>query len=166
RLGLSIPLFDGFARDVNTQRAKVQTRTSRAQLAEAERSVRTQAERALDQLELAAERVALSREAVVSAEEDLRVQQERYDLGVSTMLELLTSQEALVAAENEEVAALFNQDLARAQLEALTGRTPRAPPKPSSPDRPSPSSGWRGSPRSTRWAASRSARCVAWTSPS
>jgi len=124
RLGLSIPLFDGFARDVNTQRAKVQTRTSRAQLAEAERSVRTQAERALDQLELAAERVALSREAVVSAEEDLRVQQERYDLGVSTMLELLTSQEALVAAENEEVAALFNQDLARAQLEALTGRTP------------------------------------------
>lgn len=123
RLGLSIPLFDGFARDVNTQRAKVQTRTSRAQLAEAERSVRTQVERALDQLELASERVALSREAVVSAEEDLRVQQERYDLGVSTMLELLTSQEALVAAENEEVAALFNQDLARAQLEALSGRT-------------------------------------------
>ena len=34
------------------------------------------------------------------AEEDLRVQQERYRLGASTILDLLTSQESLVQAEN------------------------------------------------------------------
>ena len=124
RLGLNIPIFDGFVRDETAERARVQLATIRSQLAEVERSVRTEVEQALDQLSLAAERVTLSEEAVTSAREDLRVQQERYRLGMTTMLDLLTSQESLVTSENDQVAARFDQDLARAQLEALTGRTP------------------------------------------
>ena len=124
RLGLSVPIFDGFQRDETTTRARVEQRISLARLAEAERDLRSQVERALDQLSLAAEKVALTDEAVESAREDLRVQQERYGLGVSTMLELLTSQEALVTSENQRISALFDRDLARAQLEALAGRVP------------------------------------------
>lgn len=124
RLGLNLPIFDGFQRAENTVRAKVEQANSRARLAEAERELRSQVERALDQLSLAAEKVSLTDEAVESAREDLRVQQERYGLGVSTMLDLLTSQEALVSSENQRITALFDRDLARAQLEALAGRVP------------------------------------------
>ena len=53
---------------------------------------------------------------------DLRVQQERYRLGSTTIIEVLTSQEALNQAEVDEVAAHFDLLLAKAQIEALIGR--------------------------------------------
>ena len=51
------------------------------------------------------------------------MQEERYRLGVTTMLDLLTSQERLVQAENDLVSSRFDYQLARASLEALVGRT-------------------------------------------
>jgi outer membrane protein TolC len=51
------------------------------------------------------------------------VQQERYRLGASTIVDLLTSQEALNQAEVDVVVARFAYLRAKAQLEALVGRT-------------------------------------------
>jgi len=50
------------------------------------------------------------------------VQQERYRLGISTIVDLLTSQEALNQAEVDQVNARFDYLRAKAQLEALIGR--------------------------------------------
>ena len=60
--------------------------------------------------------------SVAAAEEDLRVQQERYRLGASTIIEVLSSQEALNQAEVDEVQGHFDLLLAKAQIEALIGR--------------------------------------------
>jgi outer membrane protein TolC len=122
RLGLSFPLFDGFAREEGVERARVQETTTSAQLADARRAARADAERLLGALRLASQRIALSEESVKAAEEDLRVQQERYQLGASTMLELLTSQEGLVQEQTDLVSARFSYQLARAELQALAGR--------------------------------------------
>ena len=51
------------------------------------------------------------------------MQQERYRLGAATMLDLITSQAALTQAEQGLVNARFDYQTARAQLEALAGRT-------------------------------------------
>jgi outer membrane protein TolC len=51
------------------------------------------------------------------------VQQERYRLGASTIVDVLTSQEALDQAEVNVVTARFDYLRARAQIEALIGRT-------------------------------------------
>ena len=56
------------------------------------------------------------------AQEDLTVQQERYRLGATTILELLTSQEASSQAETNLVAPASTTSIARAELEALAGR--------------------------------------------
>ena len=50
------------------------------------------------------------------------MQQERYRLGASTIVDVLTSQEALNQAEVDVVIARFDYLRAKAQLEALIGR--------------------------------------------
>ena len=122
RLGLAYPIFDGFARDEGMVRARTQAEVAQAQLADTLRSVRAEAERVLSQLQLAEERLALERQAVDVAQEDLRVQQERYRLGATTILELLTSQTALVEAQNNLVSLRFDYLLSRAELQSIVGR--------------------------------------------
>jgi outer membrane protein len=76
----------------------------------------------LAELESARARVGISETSVAAATEDLRVQQERYRLGASTIVDVLTSQEALNQAEVDVVNARFDYLRAKAQLEALIGR--------------------------------------------
>ena len=57
-----------------------------------------------------------------ATEEDLRVQNERYRLGASTIIDILQSQESLTQAGVDEVNARFTYLRAKAQIEALIGR--------------------------------------------
>lgn len=122
RLGVSYPIFDGFLREERVQRARTQEVVSQAQLADTRRAVRSGASQALAQLRLAEDRITFSVQSVEVAREDLKVQQERYRLGATTILELLTSQENLVQAEINLVSSRFDYRIARAELEALAGR--------------------------------------------
>src|SRR5712692_6564349 len=67
--------------------------------------------------------IATARANVAAATEDLRVQNERYRVGAATILDLLTSQTALTQAEVNLVQTRFNYLIARAQVEAVVGRT-------------------------------------------
>lgn len=122
RLSLSMPIFNGLQREAGVVRSQVQVDLAQARLADARRQVRAETERLAGAVDLAAQRAALTQEAVQVAEEDLRVQRERYRLGASTILDLITSENALIQAENDEVSARYDYQIARAQLEALVGR--------------------------------------------
>ena len=76
----------------------------------------------LAELDAARTRTEITGTSVAAATEDLRVQQERYRLGASTIVDLLTSQEALNQAEVDVVNARFDYLRAKAQIEALIGR--------------------------------------------
>jgi outer membrane protein len=73
-------------------------------------------------LRLARARVQIQQSAVESAQEDLRVQQQRYGLGAATLLEVLTSQTGLNNARNALIAARRDARIAKANIEALLGR--------------------------------------------
>jgi outer membrane protein len=122
RLNLSYPVFNRFQREESVERAQVQSSISRVQLDDARRLARANLERVLGSLETAQQQIALATQALEVAGEDLRVQQERYRLGVSTILEQVTSQENLVRAEADLIAARYDYQLALAELEALVGR--------------------------------------------
>lgn len=122
-IGVSYPIFNGYQREEGVVRARAQQTAAQAELADAVRGVRTDAARALGQLRLAEERIDLAQQAAATAQEDLRVQRERYRLGSTTILELLTSQEALVQAETDVVTARYDYQVARAELQALAGRS-------------------------------------------
>jgi outer membrane protein len=124
-VGLSInyPLFNGFAREESMRRAEVQRATADVDLADAQRFARAEAENGLRAIRLAEERIRLGEEAVEAATEDLRVQSERYRRGVSTILDLLTSQTSLVEAQTNLIGARYDDRIARASLESLLGRS-------------------------------------------
>ena len=73
-------------------------------------------------LRSASQRVAVQVASVAAAQEDVRVQQQRYNIGASTLLDLITSQAALATAEQALIQARYDYRIARAQLEALIGR--------------------------------------------
>jgi outer membrane protein len=122
RVSLTWPLFNGFTRETNVA---FQSNNYDIAIATAE-DTRRQTSAALitrvAELNAAKLLVEIARVSVAAAEEDLRVQQERYRLGSTTIIEVLTSQEALNQAEVDEVVAHFDLLLAKAQIEALIGR--------------------------------------------
>ena len=122
RLSGSYNLFDGFNRDVSIERAVNQERVAFAQEEDARRLARAQADGALYALETSRQAIEIAREALAVAEEDLRVVQQRFDLSVATILDLITSQIALDQAESNLVTARYDYAIARAELEAILGR--------------------------------------------
>jgi len=121
-LGSTLPLFNNLQREDVVVRAQAQADLADATAADARRLAHTEALRLLRALRLASAGIALAEQQVSSAQEDLRVQTERYQNGISTMLDALTSQAALVQAELGLVAARHNYQIVRATLEALVGR--------------------------------------------
>jgi outer membrane protein TolC len=122
-LGTSVPLFNGFQREDAITHADAAAEVARVTALDATREARTEAARLLSALRFAEQNIALAEEGVQSAAEDLRVQSERYQAGISTELDQLTSQLAVTQARLRLVAARFNYLTTRAQLEALIGRT-------------------------------------------
>ncbi|MGQ0702271.1 MAG: TolC family protein [Gemmatimonadales bacterium] len=121
-VGLSWPLFNRFQREQSIANALSSAETADANAAEARRQVLADVTAALASLEAARLRIEITQTSVEAAREDLRVQQERYRLGASTIVDVLTSQEALNQAEVDAVNARFDYVRARAELSALLGR--------------------------------------------
>lgn len=122
RLSLNYPVFNGFVREANVDRAAAAERVARARERDARLAARADADRALQALRTAEHAITLAEEAVRVAEEDLRVVNERYRVGVVTLLDVLASQISLDQARVDLIAARYDYALARAQLEALLGR--------------------------------------------
>jgi len=121
-LTTSFPLFNGFVREASVTQAKVVAEVATATSADTKRFVRAEAQRLLGSLHVAEQDITLTRDAVRLAGEDLRVIQARYRAGIATILDVLTSQTALIQAELDLVSARFTYQVARASLEALLGR--------------------------------------------
>src|SRR6267154_2171379 len=118
----SFPLFNGFVREASVTQAKVAAEVATATSADTKRFVRAESQRLLGSLCVAEQDIALSRESVRLATEELRVIQARYRAGIATILDVLTSQTALVQSDLALVSARFTHQIARASLEALLGR--------------------------------------------
>jgi outer membrane protein len=123
RVGVIYPIFDGFRREDGVSRADAEADVARSAQADTHREARAAAERGLSNLAVAADRIRLAEQAVEQAREDLRVQSARYQAGASTILDRLTSEATLVSAEQDAVIARYDYGIARAQLEALAGRS-------------------------------------------
>jgi outer membrane protein TolC len=122
RVSLSWPLFNGFSRELGLSRSLAAREAAEVQAADARRQVDAQLTQYLAALNAAQQQLVIAEASRAAAEEDLRVQQERYRLGAATILDVLTSQVSLDQAEVDLVQARLNLLLAKAQLEALIGR--------------------------------------------
>lgn len=119
---LNFPLFNNLNREVTVARAIVAEDVAEVQLRDAKLLARQTLVQSLAQMKTAQEQVAIQTVSVAAATEDLRVQQRRYELGATTLLDLLTSQTALDNARIALIRARYDYRVAKAQLEALIGR--------------------------------------------
>jgi outer membrane protein TolC len=121
-LSLRWNLFDRFNREMTITQREADLDVAEATASETKRAVEANLSQRLAELDAARARIEITQTSVAAAGEDLRVQQERYRLGASTIVDVLLSQEALNQAEIDVVNARFDYLRAKAQLEALIGR--------------------------------------------
>jgi len=122
-LSLNYPIFNGFTREANIVNADANAVTARAKLRDARLALDANLTQTLTALDAAGAQIDVARTTVAAAQENLRMQRERYRLGASTIVDLLTAETTLNQAETGLVQSRYNYLIARAQLEALVGHT-------------------------------------------
>jgi outer membrane protein TolC len=122
-LSMSYPLFNGFNRESSIVRADNALQVARLQDEDARLAARQEVDGALRSLETAVRAIVIAEEALLVAEEDLRITRIRYRENVAIILDVVTSQIALDQARVDLVRTRFDYVIARAQLEAVLGRS-------------------------------------------
>ena len=123
RLSLSLPIFQRFQRVQQVTQAQAALRNAEAGLADARLAALQTLTQALGAFHAAEQQVAVQNATLDAAQEDLREQQEMYALGLATLLDVLSSQTTLDQARHTLIQARYDQRVAKAQLEALVGRS-------------------------------------------
>lgn len=119
---VSWQLFNGLNREQQVLQSRIAYDNAEAQVRDARLNARAQLIQQIGAFRTAEARVQIQLASVAAGEEDLRVQQERYNLGASTLLDVLNSQSTLDQARRDLIQARLDARTAKAQLEALVGR--------------------------------------------
>ncbi|MFN2572368.1 MAG: TolC family protein [Gemmatimonadales bacterium] len=119
---VSFPLWDNGRRELALSQARVNRDVARVIREDMDRAVLHDVTAAYDQYVTSRASTALAAEGVVVARESFRVQQNRYQAGATTILDLLEAQVNLSAAEAALVQAQYATRLALAGLESVLGR--------------------------------------------
>ena len=122
RFSLSLPLFDQLGREQQVVEAGVALDNAEAALRDARLAARQNLTQSLGAFQTALQHAAALAASVEAAEEDLRVQQQRYTAGEATLLDVLASQTQLAQSRESLIRARYDARVAKAQLEALVGR--------------------------------------------
>jgi len=114
-------IFDGFTTNQLLESASAGRRNAEIAFSQAERNINVEVKKALLDLEAARKQYQVSQEGLISATEDRRIQEERYNLGAGTLLDLLTANAALVNAEANKVNATFAYIITKSNLDYVIG---------------------------------------------
>jgi len=119
---LSLSIFDGFLTTSQVRSAKAQVRLNKDNLEQNKRDLALAIKQADLLVKEAERKIQLTDDALTSAEEDLKLTQEKYNLGAASILDLLDANVSYKTAKNNQVQALYDYNLAVAQYQKATGR--------------------------------------------
>jgi outer membrane protein len=119
---LTIPVFDNFNREERVQRASVDRETAVYSTRAKELAMTADVTQAYLTLKTATQTVALQEQNATKAKEELAYAEERYKVGASTFLDVITSRGTYEQALIDRVNAVYDYHKAFAALENAVGR--------------------------------------------
>jgi outer membrane protein len=118
---LSIPLFDNFGREERVQQAQVQKEDAVYNVKAKDLAMTADVTQAYRTLQTAVQTVALQEQNASKAKEELSFAEERYKVGASTFLDVVTSRGSYEQALIDRVNAVYDYHKAFAALENAVG---------------------------------------------
>ena len=119
---ISYSIFDGFGKQREIGRSKISRNNARATLSDTKNAVVQQIRTAYADIQNQKEGLLVAEETVAAAEEDMKIVQERYNLGAATILDLLKAQENLKRAQVSFINTRFSLNLSIANLDNSMGK--------------------------------------------
>jgi outer membrane protein len=119
---VSLPLFDGFAREQRVQVAQATRDDARYQVRQHELRLTADVSAAYYTLVTAVRASEVQEQNAAKAREELRLTEERYRVGAATFVELAESRSSFERAEQDRIAAIYDYHQAWAALENAVGR--------------------------------------------
>ena len=118
---LQFDLFDGDSKRANLAMQKAVQEKATAMRDSFHDQIRLQVRKAYYEYDAAQQQVSVARTAIAQAEESLRINQDRYDGGLSTISDLLRVQEATQRAKVDYWLAVYRVQTSYAGVELATG---------------------------------------------
>ena len=118
---LSIPIFSGFRNKNSIQISKLQLNQAETRFTGGTNSAKVSLYALINSLNNYKEIIPIQEEVLISAEEDLKLAQQKYELGSASILELLDAQLALIQASSTLVRTKYDAAIQVANLDDLLG---------------------------------------------
>ena len=107
-LSFSLPLFNNWNRIYSIQSAEVQLKNAELNLDNSKMQVIQEVSQAYNDYSSYVKQLDASEKSLIASERAFQTQQERYNLGASTLIELTQAQSAFVSAQSSYTQALYN----------------------------------------------------------
>lgn len=124
-LSLSLPIFSGFKTNESVQRALVAEKNAEEGLRESERRIMVELKTAALQLGAAVKSYEAAQKSYQFQEQNLKVNQEKYNVGSGTLLDLLFAQNNYTNALVTRINAVYQYLNAKSQFELAVGSLPQ-----------------------------------------
>jgi outer membrane protein len=118
---VKVPIFDGFRRDARRAESLSQYRQEQTRTRDVEQQIELDVRLALDSLRSARAQVQTARDGLMLAQNEVAQAQRRYQGGVTNSIEVTDAQTRLDRARDNQIAALYNYNVARIDLATATG---------------------------------------------
>lgn len=121
-VGLNVPIFDGGGRRADKRAAQDELAASRLNLEQLEKDAEAEVEAGYTDISGQIERIANARVLVEQAQINLTAATEKYRLGLGIILDIVNAQTQLFNAQTSATQAVYDYEIARANLDRAVGR--------------------------------------------
>jgi outer membrane protein len=120
-LTLSVPIFSGWKTEYNVETATVAAKTKELQLNDLIREIKRSIQKNYLDLQTAYKQLDVSKKNVSAAEENRRIEEEKYALGSTTLLNVLIANSDYTSAITQYINAQYEYKKDRDQMQYLLG---------------------------------------------
>jgi outer membrane protein len=122
RASVSLPIFNGFQRELRVEEAIASRNNTRTQVRARELQLNAEVTGAYLTLNTSLKSIALQEQNAARARDELRLTEERYRVGAATFLDVTQARATYERAESDRINAVYDYHKAFAALESAVGR--------------------------------------------